>query len=152
MIIPLRPALMCVLAVGLAVSISSAQSTPLPSDEQTLIQLERDWNDALYRKDARFIENVLADEFVVTTSDGERGTKAQELALVAEFDQQVDSVALDEFTVKVFDNTAVVWFTEHLVGRKQGVQVAVTYRYTDVFVRRAGRWQCVASQGTRVVA
>jgi ketosteroid isomerase-like protein len=148
--VTLREALLCALALCAVVTSAGAQNPSTQSDEQALIQLERDWNAALHRKDVSFIANVLADEFVVTTSSGERATRAQELALVAEFDQQIDSVKLDEFTVKVYDNTAVVWFTEHLVGRRQGAQVEVTFRYTDVFVRRAGRWQCVASQGTRV--
>jgi ketosteroid isomerase-like protein len=115
-----------------------------------LIQLERDWDAALRRKDVHFIENIMADEYVVTTAEGKRGTKAQELALAAEFNQQIDSATLNEFTVKLYGDTAVVWFTQHLVGPSKGRRLELTYRYTDVFVWRAGRWQCVASQGTKV--
>lgn len=60
------------------------------------------------------------------------------------------SSTLDEFTVKVYGDTAVVWFTQHLIGPSQGRALAVTFRYVDVFVIRAGRWQCVASQSTKV--
>jgi|SRR5579872_2728241 len=120
------------------------------SDQQVLIQLERNWNAALQRRDVTFIGRVLADEYLVTTAEGQRGTRAQELALAAVFDQQIDSSTLDEFVVKVYGNTAVVWYTERLTGPKQGRRVELTTRYTDVFVRRAGRWQCVASQGTKV--
>jgi hypothetical protein len=34
---------------------------------------------------------MLADEFMATYDDGSRGDKARELALVAEFNQQVES-------------------------------------------------------------
>jgi ketosteroid isomerase-like protein len=127
-----------------------AQSQPAKSDQEILIQLERDWDAAFHRKDVRFIETVLADEFVVTYADGTRGDRAKELALAAEFNQQVDSSVLDEFIVKIYGDTAVVWFSQHLVGPKNGRPTSLTFRYVDVFVIRDGRWQCVASQSTKV--
>lgn len=130
---------------------SNAQLS-VKSDQEILIQLERDWDAAFHRRDVRFIENVLADEFIATYGDGSRGDKAKELALAASFNQQVDASRVDDFTVKVYRDTAVVWFTQHLVGPKQGQQVEVTTRYIDVFVIRDGRWQCVASQSTKVTA
>jgi len=139
----------CVLWAALAVTASS-QTLPVRSDQQVLIELERGWNEAFYRKDVAFIENILADEFVATYEDGSRGDKAHELALIAEFDQQVVSATQDEFTVKVYDDTAVVWFTLNLVGIRQGERAEVTLRFTDVFVLRDGDWQCVSSQSTKV--
>ena len=145
-----REPFFCVLAAAWAATAFGVQDRPVRSDQQILIQLERDWDAAFLRTDVRFIENVLADEFVATYADGSRGDKAKELTLAAEFNQQVDSSTLDEFTVKVYGDTAVVWFTLRLVGPSKGRQLEVTYRYTDVFVWRAGRWQCVASQSTKV--
>ena len=138
------------LAAAWAVTASGSQDQPVRSDQQILIQLERDWDAAFLRKDVDFIENVLADEFVATYPDGSRGDKAKELMLAAEFDQQIDSSTLDEFTVKIYGDTAVVWFTRHLVGPSQGRRLEVTYRYVDVFVLRTDRWQCVATQSTKV--
>lgn len=147
-----RETLFCLLALVSAVTVSGSQSQSVRSDQQILTQLERDWDAAFHRKDIRFIENILADEFIATYGDGSRGDKAKELVLAAEFNQQVDSSTLDEFTVKVYGDTAVVWFTQHLIGPSQGRPLALTFRYVDVFVMRAGRWQCVASQSTRVTA
>jgi len=93
---------------------------------------------------------MLADEFMATYDDGSRGDKARELALVAEFNQQVESATPDEFTVKVYGDTAVVWFTLRLVGTKQGRRSELSLRYTDVWVMRDGRWLCVSTQSTRV--
>jgi ketosteroid isomerase-like protein len=144
------PALVCLLAVLGSGAAAGGAAQGAKSDQEVLIQLERDWNAAFYRKDLKFIETVLADEFVVTYPDGTRGDKAKELALAAEFNQKVDSITLDEFTVKVYGDAAVVWFSLRLVGPSQGRQVTVTFRYVDVFVMRDGRWQCVASQSTKV--
>jgi len=145
-----RQPLICMLFAARAVSAAGAQDRPVQSDQQILIQLERDWDAAFHRKDVPFIANILADEFVVTYADGSRADKAKELALAAEFNQQIDSSTLDEFTVKVYGDTAVVWFTQHLVGPSQGRRLELVFRYVDVFVLRDGRWQAVASQSTKV--
>jgi len=146
----LRHVLWGVLVVGCAATASASQRPPVMSDQQILVELEQAWNEAFYRKDVAFIERILADEFIATYDDGSRGDKARELALAAEFNQQVESSIQDEFTVKVYGDTAVVWFTLRLVGIRQGERAEVTFRYTDVFVRRNGDWQCVSTHSTRV--
>ena len=147
-----RPTLLLLASLVPAISASGAQSKPALSDQQVLIKLERDWDAAFHRKDVAFIESVLAEEFVSTYGDGTRGDRAKELKLAAEFNQQIDSSTLDEFVVKVYGDTAVVWFTQHMVGPSKGQRLEVTYRYIDVFVQRDGRWKCVASQSTKVAA
>src|ERR1044071_2001310 len=126
--------------------------TPPTSEEQELITLERAWDAAFVAKDMRFIERVLADEFVATYGDGTRGDKAAEMAQTIDFDQRVDSSVLDSFRVRIYGETAVVWFSRHMTGPKAGKITSVSYRFVDVFVKRAGRWQCVSSQSTRVGA
>ena len=145
-----RGALCGVVVVTSMVADAGAQARRVQSDQEILIQLEHEWDSAFERKDVRFIANVLADEFVATYADGSRGDKAKELALVAEFNQQIDSSSLDEFAVKIYGNTAVVWFSKRMTGPVKGRQTTITYRYVDVFVLRDLRWQCVASQSTKV--
>ena len=151
--------LILILALALAIApLARAQEfkgqappdTPPTPEEQELIQLERAWDAAFVAKDMRFIERVLADEFVATYGDGTRGDKAKELSLATQGRQQVDSSRLDEFIVRTFGGTAIVWFTQHLVGPVNGKPTEVQYRYVDVWVIRNGRWLCVASQSTRV--
>lgn len=135
--------------VLLNVSPAGAQRKPL-SDQDILVDLEKQWNEAFHNKDMAFLRQILADEFVATYEDGSRSDKAKELALTESFNQQVDSSVQDDFTVKVFGDTAVVWFTLTMVGPKQGVPTTVVLNYTDVFVYRDGRWQCVSSHSTKV--
>jgi ketosteroid isomerase-like protein len=145
-----RPMLLLLAFLVPAFSASGGQSQPVRSDQQNLIKLERDWDAAFHRKDVAFIDSVLAEEFVSTYGDGTRGDRAKELKLASEFNQQIDSSTLDDFSVKIYGDTAVVWFTQHMVGPSKGQRLEVTYRYIDVFVMRDGRWQCVASQSTKV--
>ena len=143
-------AVSCLLAVIVSVATPAAQRRAVRSDQEILIQMERDWDAAFERRDAKLIETFLADEFIATYGDGSRGTKATELKLVAEFNQQTDSRELDDFIVKIYGDTAVVWFTQTLTGPSQGKPITIVYQYVDVWVMRDGRWQCVASQSTRV--
>jgi ketosteroid isomerase-like protein len=146
----LRHSLCCILAAASTVTASASQRLQVKSDQQVLIELEQSWNEAFYRKDVVFIGHLLAEEFIATYDDGSRGDKARELALAAEFNQEVKSAIQDEFTVRVYRDTAVVWFTLRLVGIKQGQRAELMLRYTDVWVIRDGRWQCVSTQSTRV--
>jgi ketosteroid isomerase-like protein len=139
------------MVVAFGVGVSAQQQQPVASDQDVLIQLERDWNDAFYRKDVALIEKLLADEFIATYDDGSQGDKAKELALAAQFNQAVESATQDGFIVKVYRDTAVVWFTLRIVGIKQGQKSELNLRYTDVWVIRDGRWQCVSTQSTRIV-
>jgi len=145
-----RAILVCLLA--LLPSVAGGQAKPVMSDQDTLIQLERDWDEAFLRKDLTFIESILADEFIATYGDGSRGDKTKELKLTEEFNGQVFASSVGDFIVKVYGNAAVVWLTKRMIGPKDGKPIEVAYRYIDVFVYRDGRWQCVASQSTRLNA
>ena len=145
----LRYLLWCLLA-SVCTGSAFASQPPAVSLEETLIALERGWNEAFYARDVEFLDSVLADEFIVTYDDGVRGDKARELELAESFNQRVVSATQDDFIVRVYDDTAVVWFTLRVVGIRRGQEAEITLRYTDVWVLRDGRWQCVSSQSTRV--
>jgi len=131
---------------------SAPQASRAPSDQEVLIGLERGWNDAVYGKGLAFIDSILADDFTATYEDGDTGDRTKELQLVADFNQQVESAVQDDFTVRVYGDTAVVRFVLHLIGIRQGQRTELDLRYSDVWVMRDGRWRCVSSQSTRVVA
>jgi ketosteroid isomerase-like protein len=147
-----RPTLTRTLAAAClaAALLATAAPADAQSTRETLIELERGWNDAVYRQDADFVEGLLADEFLVTYDDGTRGDKARELDLIANFNQAVVSAVQDDFRVAIYGDTAVVWFTLHVVGLRQGQEAELTLRYTDVWIRRDGRWQCVSAHATRM--
>lgn len=139
-----------VLAALFVANTSAAQPRSGATDEETLVELERAWNEAFYAKDIEFLDSVLAEEFIATYDDGSQGDRNRELELSASFNQRVISATQEDFTVRVYGDAAVVWFTLRLVGLRQGQRAEVAFRYTDVWVRRDGRWQCVSVQSTRV--
>jgi len=146
----IRLAVGCLFLVLCGIRGAAAQSAPVKSDQDILIELEHNWDAAFHRHDAAFIDRVLADEFIVTYDNGVRADRTIELELAKTANENIESSTMDEFIVKEFGNNAVVWFTLHLVGPVKGQRVQNDYRFTDVFVLRDGRWQCVSSQSTKV--
>ena len=141
----------CAAAAALVVvSVDVGAQRRVQSAQQILEQLERDWINALQTNNVAFIDSVLAPEFIATYGDGTRADKKRELQMVKEFNQQVDEWVVDEFIIKVFGDTAVVWFTNRMTGPVQGKPTQIVSRYMDVFVNRDGKWLCVGSQSTRV--
>ncbi len=147
-----RDALLAIVVLAAGSTTASAQDRRGLSDQQILTQIERDWDAAFLRNDVAFVESVLADDFIATYDDGSRGDKAKELKLVAEFNQIIESSTLDDFSVRIYGETAVVSFSRHLVGPSQGRRLEMSFRYTDVFVLRQGRWLCVSSHGTKITS
>src|SRR5437588_7599749 len=98
---PLRNTFLAVLAVLQTVTtpVFAQRSGRPQSDQEILIRLERDWDYAFHHKDVKFIETVLAPEFLATYAEGQRADRAKELQNAVDFNQQIDSSALDEFIV-----------------------------------------------------
>ncbi len=129
---------------------ASAQDQRGLSDQQIFLDLEEQWAAAVERNDVNAVSAILAEEYVSTYDDGTQGDRSGELELVRTFNQRIDESAIEDFTVKAYTDTVVVRFARRMVGPRNGVRHEVTFRYVDIFVWRDGRWQCVASQSTRV--
>lgn len=134
-----------------AVEPAEAQSRRVRSDQETLEQLERDWDAAFQRKDIDFIHSILADDFVATYTDGHRGDKAIEKHNTSAFNQQIDESELSDFEIRIHGDVGLVWFNKRVVGPVKGVRTEMLFRFMDVWVQRDGTWQCVASQSHKFV-
>ena len=132
----------------LVVSMLGAQ---VPSTvERDLIKLENDWATAWQKKDAAFLQKLFADEYLSTDQDGATFTNAQDLANVSAPGTSMTSFALTDLKVHVYGDTAVVTGLNTVKAMFKGKDTSGAYRFTDVFVRRDGRWQVVATQGSLV--
>jgi hypothetical protein len=92
---------------------------------------------------------LIAPEWSVTHITGDVVTKAQALAMCRESHHVIAEMTIDDVSVRPYGDAAVV--TGRTVAVTAGdTPETVRLRFTDVFVRRAGRWQVVASHATRV--
>ena len=100
--------------------------------------------------DAAFLQKPFADEYLSTGSSGATYSKAQDLANVTSEGTSLTSFALTDLKVRVYGDTAVVTGLNTTKSTFKGKDDSGAYRFTDVFVKRDGRWQVVATQGTLV--
>jgi uncharacterized protein (TIGR02246 family) len=123
-------------------------STASGADEQALYQLERDWAAAELKKDTAVVDKFLANEFV-SNFNGRTLNKRQLLAEIKSNSAKIESVANSEMRAMVFGETAVVQglFTEK--STTNGKDSSQQSRYTEVYAKRDGRWQCVTQYVTK---
>ena len=118
--------------------------------EATLMKMERDAAAALIKKDSAGFASIFADDAAFVGPDGALQTKAQLLADVKSGDLVIESTDIADFKVRVFGDSAVVTYTTNDKGKYKGRDITGRYRWTDTFVRRNGKWQIVAGQGTPI--
>ncbi len=119
--------------------------------EQELIKLEDEWHNAYVRRDAEPLERILADEYIAISGNGGSGNKAQAIAgLRADKSTYEYSTPYDMDFRFYGDTVVVIGRTKEKGKAENGTEFTVEYRWTDVFVKRNGRWQCVAAQIARV--
>ena len=114
--------------------------------EQELTQLDREWTQALVRGDASILERVFADDYSATNALGKTVTKAEAIADLKSGANKLESNDPDNYSVRVFGDTAVMTHDGVRKGQRDGKAFAERYRSLHVFVKRGGRWQAVASQ------
>jgi ketosteroid isomerase-like protein len=112
--------------------------------------VEHQWANAMKRRDVETIDRIQAAEFLFTDPAGQVWTKMRELDAIKDGALQIDSFEMSEVKVRIYDNTAVVTLRIVWHGEFRGTDISGPQRMTDVFVKRDGRWQCVASQTTRI--
>jgi ketosteroid isomerase-like protein len=114
-----------------------------------LTQIEHGLVKAWLNGDRKMVDDTLAAEWSVIDFAGNVLTKAQ---VMKEFggDRKIESGSVDDLSVRVYGDTAVVTGRSVFNGSYQGKSASVTQRFTDVFIKRDGRWQVVASQATLI--
>lgn len=93
-------------------------------------------------------ERVLSDDWSVIDAQGRIRNKAEVLEEMFCPGEHSIKGRIDEVVVRPYGDWAVVTGKTHVAGRYEGNDINVTLRFMDVFRRRAGDWQVVASQAT----
>lgn len=123
-------------------------ATARPSDEATIRTLERDWRDARIRGDAGWLERFYAPELTIQGMNGDVSTRAYDIALFRNREVRPELIEPSDMQVRLYGATAVVTGIDHMRGSYKGHAGELWLRFTDVLVRRAGRWQLVIQQAT----
>ena len=142
--------------LGVAITLSSFAQTNTSSnklsadDEHQVIQIEQELVNGLLAGDASPFERYLADTSVFTDPDGTVMDKSRILNDIKSGDLKFQSSKPDDMKVRVYGDMAVATYGSTDKGSYKGKDISGRFRWTDVFVKRNGRWEIVAGQGTRV--
>ncbi len=132
------PWLLCSLAHG------AGCPTGQEKNEATLVQVEETWARVVEHHDLPGLGCILAVEFEEAGATGQLTNRAQMLS-VADSSRGAH-YELSEMHAHIYGDVAYV----RGVGVvRRGGQPPVKTRFTDIFVYREGRWQCVAGHESR---
>jgi ketosteroid isomerase-like protein len=115
-----------------------------------LTRLTHEWDRAMVENDAEAIGRYMADDWAIVGSDGSVGDKATFLGLVKSGALTHDVMTSEEVTVRVYGDTAVVTARGVSGGKYKGQAFRELERSSCVFVRQAGKWQCVLTHLSRI--
>ena len=120
------------------------------SEEDHILKLDREWNEAYPRLDGAALDRIIADDWVCVDGSGLVITKSELLRTVAASTSFLDPYKFDEIALHMFGEAAIV------IGRLSGQMRDsdgvrdVNQRYMRVYVKRNERWQAVATQVTKI--
>jgi ketosteroid isomerase-like protein len=111
-----------------------------------LIALESRFSKALVNGDWKAVEQIEADDLLFTNADGSMTHKADDVTSLRSSDTKFEWIDMSDTDVLDLGDIAVV--TGKLVekGHYKASDISGTYRFTDVWARRNGRWQLVRGQ------
>ena len=138
--------MMVLLAWLVAVALVQAPvaNAPADADVTILARLEADWNAAHARGDAAALEHLFADDLVVVVPGMRVMTKADSVGMFTSGRMKFDRYETSETKFRVYDATAIVTGRLRRTRVVAGATVDDDWRFTKVYLRRAGRWQVVS--------
>ncbi|MBA3882563.1 MAG: DUF4440 domain-containing protein [Chthoniobacterales bacterium] len=118
----------------------------------TIRALEKRWQEAIVKHDVAVINELVADDFVGVSSSGRTGSKSTLLNEVKRDGNSYTSAEARSMVVRTpgAGIAVVTGIAKESGTTTSGQSFTNSRRFTDTWVERAGRWQCVASQTTQL--
>jgi len=115
------------------------------NDIETLTRLNESYIRSVQESDTKWFGEMLTEDFLNTNPDGSLVDKAGFLAQIAP-KAAISELQCHDVNVRLMGDFAIIHARTsytRLDGKSGGG------RYTDIWAKRGGRWQCVAAQVAR---
>ena len=119
----------------------------MATEEQQIVQLFEDGDQALIAVDRADLSRIYADDYVQYDESGEISTKSDLIQKLTSGTIRFVSMSSTGRRIRILrDDVAIVHGSEDDVIEQGGRRFPARYFYTDVVMKRNGYWQIVASQ------
>jgi ketosteroid isomerase-like protein len=122
------------------------------SQLEQIQQVEHRLLQAMLTSDISELDALLSDELLVTGPDGKLVGKAEDLAAHRAGTIRIQAMLLQETTIKLLPDIAIVVVGMTMQGTFQAQPFAGCYRYTRVWSKQRGRWQIIVAHISPVSA
>jgi uncharacterized protein (TIGR02246 family) len=117
------------------------------ADEREILKLFIDGDRALIAADLAALSRIFADDYIQYDESGKAFTKEDVLTNLKSGAIRYLSVVSTGRRIRVLtDDVAIVHGSEEDEVEQAGRRLQVRYVYTDIVMKRDGKWQIVASQ------
>jgi ketosteroid isomerase-like protein len=117
--------------------------------QEEILQLEKDFGQAIIKNDPDAIGRFLADDWIIIDPEGGVIDKSSFLRVIRSGTLSHQVMDSDDVRVRIYGDAAAVTALTTTKGKYMGQEFTSQERATDMFVKKDGRWQCVVSQLTR---
>jgi ketosteroid isomerase-like protein len=118
--------------------------------EESIKQLEKRRYDLMIKKDMTGLSELLGDDLVYTHSSGVTENKEQYMQGILSGKSVYYAVEPEETQVRLYGNTAILNGVARVDTELNGQKTTLRLKYTDVYVKRNGKWQFVTWQSLRM--
>jgi len=117
--------------------------------QEEILELEREFSQAIATNDADAVGRFLANDWIVIDPDGGIIDRARFLGVIKSGALTHEMMESADTRVRIYGDTAIVTTLTTTKGKFSGQVFSTLERATDVFVKQDGRWRCVLSHLTR---
>lgn len=124
----------------------SAKVNAQNADEEAVKATEMQRFDAQVKKDFNALDALLSDDLVYTHSSGTTDSKTSYIQSIRDGKSVYEAIAPEEMKVRVYGKTAII----NGICNIKMPTANLRLKYTDVYVKRKGKWQMVAWQSLKM--
>lgn len=123
------------------------------SIEEVILGISEDVFNAIRKKDVESLGAFLADDFVHRAPDGSESGKEDFLSGISAMPVEVESISGEHQRVDVFGEVVVLTGVQRAAWRQDEDVAGVSLvAFTDVFVKRDGRWLIALAYGVDIAS
>ena len=119
---------------------------------EEITQLSKQWSQVAITKDFDLLRRIWADDFSYTEADGHVADREYGFSFFEDNTDTFTSSDVVDFKVRVYGkNFAIGNGDHHEAGKdKEGKPFSRKFRFTNVWVRKNGKWQVVSGHGSKL--